>query len=171
MNAHIEAGLSQSDAFLRQHPEVQAVVDALSDPIHARNSFVFDVIDKLRRYGSISQRQIDAIVASMQRDVDFASRPADVKIPAPTGKGVEVVGEVVKAEWKENQYGVRHVMTVKVSTPSGIWLAWGTMPAGLGAEKGQRVAFVANLERSDSDASFAFFQRPRLARVLEQAVA
>lgn len=118
----------QVEAFLQAHPEVQAIYGVIRNPDHVQNTFVRDVLSKLARFGSISDKQIAAIVSSIQRDIARANRPVEAKVEAPIGKGVTIAGEVMKTEWKENDYGSRKVMTVKVVTANGIWLAWGTVP-------------------------------------------
>lgn len=158
---------AQVQRFADAHPEIAAARAALDLPVHAGNTFARDVIQKLARYGSISDRQVSALVDSLARDVARANRPAEVKIPAPTGKGITVCGEVISLKWQENQYGDSLKVTIKVTTPAGIWLAWGSVPAALtsGLSRGQMLELTANLEHGN-DPSFAFFKRPRLARVV-----
>lgn len=85
--------------------------------------------------------------------------------PVPEGKGIEVVGEVVKTDGKTTEWGFRMVMTV--ASPEG-WRVWGTIPQALSAiEPGEWIKFVANLERGDRDPAFGFFKRPRKCERLD----
>ena len=89
------------------------------------------------------------------------------KIPVPDyGGRVEVVGEVLKAEWRETQFGSARKALLKVSTDEGHFLLWGTLQADIvGADRGDRVIFTARVQRSDDDPSFGFWSRPTKARI------
>ena len=91
----------------------------------------------------------------------------------PTGR-MEVTGEVLKVDWKENAYGGRLVMTVKTE---GGYLLWGSVPRGITdvdnpdgtrrqLDRGDKVKFTATLEQSDRDTKFGFFKRPSKATVV-----
>jgi hypothetical protein len=144
------------------------------------NPFVVDVLTRGRRYGDLTPRQFEAVVAAVARDAERAAgRPEEIKAPAPEGR-VTLTGEIVSVKEHESAFGVTRKMTVKVSTPEGVWLAWMTVPSGLirGAAahsvlldgskrpdpydglRGKTVEVTATLTRSDRDESFAFGKRP-----------
>jgi hypothetical protein len=71
---------------------------------------------------------------------------------------------VLSVKWQENDFGGREVMTVKDDRG---FLVWGSTPHAIDSvQKGDRVRFVANVERSDRDETFGFFKRPRKAEVV-----
>lgn len=124
---------------------------------------VRDIVEKLIRYGSISERQVSflrsLLVKIEQRPAIEAKRAAEraAAKPAPVGRHrVEV--EVVSLKVHENDFGSRTVMTVK-SVADG-WLAWGTAPAG--HLRGDRLVLAATFTPKDGDPKFAFFKRPRV---------
>lgn len=127
------------------------------------NDFYTDLLRKLRQYGPWSDRQRDAVLrgkaSAPARALAAAAREAEVKVPVVEGRQM-IVGEVIKTEEKENDYGWRTVMTVKDDRG---FLVWGTMPSGLDAEKGDRVKFAGTVTKSDRDESFGFFKRPAKA--------
>lgn len=163
--------LDRATAFLSTQPILAAAITAADSQRVARNPFASDVLGKLARYGSISDRQAEALLTALQR----ASQPEETKVAAVAGKAQAIRGQVISVKWHDSPFH-RHSggykMTVKVARAEGIYLLWGSVPSGLGADdlKGQQVAFVADVEPSDRDASFAFFKRPRKA-VVESAKA
>lgn len=143
-------------------------------------STLIDIATKARKYGDPSPRQL-AFVSKLMREI---SEKADAytaqttgkatetpAAPAPTGKGIQVTGTVVKVDWKENGYGGRLVMTVKHADG---WLVWGTVPPSLVADErgyisgnsavkaGDVVSFTATVEAGDKP-EFGFFKRPTKA--------
>lgn len=146
-----------------------------------------DIVGKLVRYGSISEGQ-EKYLAKLVDRIDNrkkieAERAAEKAAAAdcPSGR-VEVSGEVLKVEYRENAYGGGLKMTVKAAAG---FLVWGSVPSALslvevtrseggdtwteqrGLERGDRVEFTATLQPSDRDAKFGFFKRPSKARVVK----
>lgn len=127
-----------------------------------------DIRRKFWTYGSISERQV-AFVAKLLAEAlakaqKTAERPSEARLALsqiPEGDGLKVNGEVIKLAWQDNDFGGREVMTVKVTTPSGIYLVWGSVPSSLSVEKGDLVSFTANVVAKDE--GFATFNRPRKA--------
>ena len=76
-----------------------------------------------------------------------------------------VTGEVLKAEWRSNQWGDSFKMLFK--DDRGFKL-WGSVPRSLeeAAKRGVRIEFTATLEQSEDDPLFGFFKRPSKAKVL-----
>ena len=145
------------------------------------NEFVSDVRSKLYRFGSLSERQVEAVVKAAHRFQERLDRSAN-EVLAPVIEGTYVVmGKVLSETVKDSPYGPTHKMLVEVDTPLGIYRVWGSVPATLegsydddghftyGVQSGDRVAFTASVERSQRDENFGFFKRPRGARISERA--
>jgi hypothetical protein len=152
---------------------------------HGFNGFYFDLLTKARRYGSLSERQVDAALNAKTRQQERdARRAADEQDRRPVVEGtIQIEGEVVSTKWQENAYGGRAVMTVKDDRG---FLVWGSVPSALdfidepGSEpgdpgfqralgRGDRVRFTATVTASDRDECFGFFKRPRNAQWLGHA--
>ena len=128
-----------------------------------------DIVGKLVRYGSVSEKQtnfVHSLLAKIPQRAQIAAERAterDAASDAPEGKQV-VTGEVLKAEYRESQYGEQYKMLVKSAAG---WLVWSTVPAALGTVKrGDVVTFQATLERSKDDAKFCFAKRPTVPNAL-----
>lgn len=160
------------------------------------DEFVRQMILAVSKYGELTEKQLAATVRACAkvRDwmVDGATCELREFVEAPTGKAIAVEGQVMKAEWRDDNYGGRFVMTVK--TEAG-WIAWGTIPSlmldtmrelvnvatdeereamfprysnrdgAVSALAGQRVAFVADLTRGGKG-DLAFVKRPRKAELI-----
>lgn len=133
---------------------------------------VMDMIGKLVKYGSLSERQ-ESFLRNLMHNIEHrpemkAQREAERAIipDCPTGR-VQIVGEVVsvKRQNDDEVFNPRLVMTVK--TTAG-WLAWGSVPAALyDVQKGVRVEFNAQITPSQKDSKFGFFKRPTKAKKVE----
>lgn len=128
------------------------------------NEFIRDVLAKGAKYGSLSERQLAAIVKAEQRDREREAKRAEweneVRGTIAEGRQ-EIAGEVISIKWQANDYGERRVMTVKDAENR---CYWGTMPSSLReVEHGDKVRFTATVTRSDKDESFGFFKRPSKA--------
>ena len=147
-------------AFLGATPAIAEALAQISDPIHAGNHFAHDVLYKLDRYGSLSDAQVNAVVASMARDRDYAAKKAleatEVKGPAPSGRTI-VTGLVLSIKQQENNFGVVTKMLVKLDSNAKVYV---TAPSGI--ERGDTVTVRATWTPSHDDASFAFGSRPHL---------
>lgn len=94
----------------------------------ARNSFVDDVMRRLRQYGSLSDAQRDAVINAVDRAIEYAERKAEREQrdaearEAAIASGVtmtegrrEIVGEVLSVKSQDSYYGVTVKMLVKDS--------------------------------------------------------
>jgi hypothetical protein len=155
--------LDDEARFYDEHP-------GLRDELALDHPILRDLKDKVYRYGSLSEKQI--ALAHKLADEVRNPKPAEVLIPAPVGDKVVVRGRVVGVKSYESAYGDQLKMTVKVESPEGVWLAWGSVPSGLlGGDRelrGSLVEFTARLNPG-RDSHFALINRPRLARVIEEA--
>jgi uncharacterized protein (DUF736 family) len=153
------------DQFIYHHhlEDVFAVRD--------QNPILMDMYHRLHQWGTLSDKQIE-----FARKLAFEVRNPIVKeeekhVAAPTGR-VTFEGIIVGAKWYDNAYGGDIKITVKVSTPEGIWLAWGTLPSkatdgteGLAREqRGRTIKITATLSQGN-EPHFAFFKRPSLVSV------
>lgn len=129
---------------------------------------------------------VASAVGSYDRAMGAALKKATedaMKVAAPTGKGIEFEGEVIKTSVTHSEeWGSTERMTVKVTTPAGVWFAWGSIPSHLcnlrsynGAEEpgacivdgyinrddlvGRKVKIKALLE-SGKEPHFVFMKRP-----------
>lgn len=161
---------AKRQALLDADDRVQAIV-----VYEGKNDFVRDLNAKLDRWGELSEAQIAAGFAAVQRDqakkLEWANEAANAK-PAPTGL-VTVEGEVKTIQFRANRFGGAWKALVK--NVDG-WKVWTTVPKSLlavveNAEdlKGATVRFTANLGASDTDKAFAFASHPRNAQVIKEA--
>jgi len=117
------------------------------------------------------------------------NEPEEPKVSAPIAdKRQTVEGEIVSVRWKDSDYGGAFKMTVKITTPDGVWITWGTLPTKLEEEaytekqrredfetatvdilKGCTVRFDAKLQ-AGNDEHFCFFKRPTKTSILKFAV-
>lgn len=156
----------QRAAFLAANPGLEAALET-------KHIIVEDIAEKFRnRYTSLTPAQV-ALVFKLANEA-ASPKTVEINIPAPEGRatfrGTIVSIKTVEDRW--NRYG-RTVITVKVSTPEGIWLAWGTAPlirrdgprlhatdGIVPIDKGDEIEITATLTRG-REPHFAFFKRPR----------
>lgn len=121
------------------------------------------VRDIARRMPNLSEKQIALVFKITKEEAEKAIRKAaqetELHVPAPEGR-VAFEGIVVSKRVHESDFGDCLKMTIKVQTPEGSWLAWGTVPSSMNPEVGQTVRIKATLVQSKDKAHFAFFKRP-----------
>jgi hypothetical protein len=154
------------DFFIAYETESEAGAQHWSD------EFVLDVARKLRRYGDISERQIEAVRKAFIRDGEkerdrlLRSLNPEATAPIPEGR-VEFTGEILSQRTQESDFGTVTKILVKSAEGFKVWL---TKPAALsqaGAEVGDTVTITATLTPSDDDPSFGFGKRPSKASVVQ----
>lgn len=150
-------------AWRAESDDNEAAWKFLSETVESGNyggGFYFDLLHKLNRYGSLSEKQVAAVLRSRDRDAEFAAKREAEKAtasPVITGR-VDITGEIVSLKWKDSDFGGSMKMLVRDDRGFKVW---GTQPASLGnAEKGDRVTFTASVETSRDDETFGFFKRP-----------
>lgn len=152
---------ARADAYLEANP---TVADAFT--LRERSGFLADVWSNLRRYGSLTDAQEEAVVrvAGSIREAD-ARREAEKNLPVvPVIEGrVTVTGTVLTTKVQNSIYGETLKMLVRDDRGFKVW---GTVPAALAGEglKGARVTFTATVERSRDDEAFGFYKRPNKAQ-------
>lgn len=158
------------ESFTEQHP---IIVAAFDDSRFDGNYFVQDVARRFQ--GStpeLSEKQVEALYRTIKRQAEFdarKAREAEEHPPAPVvaGKGVVVTGEILSLKVKTSYYGDVLKMTVRDDRGFKVW---GSVPSSIDTDTliaGQRVTFTANVETSDRDEAFGFFNRPRKAEILQ----
>lgn len=140
-------------------------------------SFVSDLNHKLHRYGSLSEKQVGALIKIKARNDEFLGKNAAERaaLTTPLAEGrYEITGEIVSTKWVESDFGGAMKMLVKMADGNKVY---GTMPNSLrgiptdeahtyvNTEKGDTVTFTAAVERSKDDEHFGFFKRPTKASV------
>lgn len=146
--------------------DAYAAVPGLEGALAIEHHISADLRDQLRTYGRLSEKQI-ALAFKLQADSLCPERPKEVNVPAPTGR-VTVRGVLVSKKAYDSQYGTSIKGTVKVATPEGTWLAWGTLPASLldaSPQIGAVVEFTATL-KPGRDPHFALASRPTGGRIV-----
>lgn len=136
------------------------------------NDFIADVARKLRTYGELSERQVEAVRKAIVRDAERAARQAaqaeEATTPVPTGR-VQITGTVVMRRFYDSDFGGSIKIIVKGETDEGFWKVFVTEPAAITTEVGDVVTLTATVEASDKDESFGFGKRPSKASILTPA--
>ncbi len=157
-------------AFLEANPTIVAAIEQAKGDAHKNNHFVQDVLSKLNQYGTLSERQVSAVLKSLAQDVQRAAQKAqeatEVKGDAPVGRQT-VTGMVLSTKVVEGGFGTTKKMLVKLLNNSRVWVS---VPGGSGVERNDTVTFMATFEASKDDKSFSFGKRPVLVNVLKTLV-
>jgi hypothetical protein len=160
---------SQAKFIADNHSFAEAYAELKANPEkHSCNSFANDVANKFMTYGSLSEKQVTSFVSSIARDLKYLADKADEAKEAPaaefkTGK-ITLRGTIVSIKTDYGQWGACTKMLVKLDDGNKVW---GSIPSDISydAERGDTVAFVATVVKSDSDDHFGFFKRPTKARI------
>lgn len=157
------------ERFLEANPTIAAAIEQAKQPVHANNHFVKDVLSKLNLYGSLSPRQAECVLSSLQRDLDAVTRKAaealEVKGEGPVGR-VTVTGTVLTVKLQASDFGDTLKMLLKLENNAKVWL---TVPSGSNVKRNDVVTVKATFEQSKDDKSFSFGKRPIMVNVQEAA--
>jgi hypothetical protein len=136
-----------------------------------------DIAARFEKYGTISPKQV-ALVMKLEREAGDreaakqkrqAEQASEIHVSAPVNASRQAVqGVVVSVKEQVNDYGVRTVMTIKVTTALGSWLCWGTAPAAIKPSRGDVVRFDCVLQAGKED-YFAFIKRPTKAEIVSDS--
>jgi hypothetical protein len=144
---------------------IEADYDAETCSHRTISGFIQSVAGKAHIF-EMSEKQVEALRSAWAKHLErIEARAAEkaAEAPVPTGKAIEVEGEVLTTKWVESQYGSAKKMLVKGDG----WKIWTTVPSAiLDVEQGQRVRFVADVDASDDDKAFGFARHPRKAQVI-----
>lgn len=166
-NATIKQG-GRYQGFLSLNPEFKTALDKLHAE-NLRNNFLWDIAEKAFQYGDLSERQISAFIAAVDRETDLKSartKESESAAPAVAGRH-EITGVVVAIKVQESNYGTTLKMLVRQADGAKYW---GTIPSAISPEKGDAVSLTGTCEVSHDDQSFAFYKRPAKALVLEKSI-
>jgi len=107
--------------------------------LKCKHRIVQDIRAKIVRFGSATEKQLD-LVRKLHAD---SLQPAELHVPIPvTGKRTLIEGLVVGTKWQDSDFGGALKIIVKVETPDGSWLVFGTAPSSLIGDVDQ-IAFDA----------------------------
>jgi hypothetical protein len=130
-----------------------------------------DIVGKLVKYGSISEKQISFLRSLMEKianaAVVTAKRIEEKALAAncPRGK-VQITGTVLTTKEQESIYGITWKMLVKHATG---YTVWGTIPSSISdVSKGAIVTFTATVEPSNNDPKHGFYKRPTQATINQE---
>ena len=131
---------------------------------------VRDIVGKLVRYGSVTDKQLGLIGLMLTRIADApaieARRAAERAAAADAPKGRHTFTVIVLSrKVQESDFG--DVTKMLVRHESG-WRAYGTEPRAIEVKRGDVLSLTATFEPSEKDTKFAFFARP-IATITEAA--
>lgn len=128
--------------YLKDNPKVGWAVKEINKEIHSGNRFAHDVMGKLKKYGSLTDKQRDVLIKSLKydyiREEEKKNKPISNYIGEP-GKRLEVDVEVYKIIKLHNKYiayfdyGFSSINEVKLHLMRDIngneirWFAKGTL--------------------------------------------
>ncbi len=167
------------EIFDAEHPYIEGALEVINVKVEGDYTFGNKMADSLVEWGSLTPKQVDAVVAAAQSEL--AKRAAyEAAESVPTGR-VAITGEILSTKIVESQYGSTLKMLVRDDRGFKVW---GSMPSAIqggyndetdlvddGADKGDRVTFTAAVEPSDDDDKFGFFKRPTKAAIINEEVA
>jgi hypothetical protein len=146
---------------------------------HKEEATIQDIVGRLVKYGSISEKAMSYIGMLLHRIDTRAERQAQreaeraLAADCPEGR-IVITGTVLTVKVDDGgQWGP--TTKILLQADAG-WKVWGSRPASGGpeskcAERGDRIEFKATVERSKDDPKFGFYKRPTNGRVLATAVA
>jgi hypothetical protein len=149
--------------------------DDLPEDVHY---IIQDMRSKLRRYGSLSERQVE-LARKLWREMherrqQQAEReknaPTKVRIPDGYIGRATFTGTVLGTKYVDNPFDYYGNQTLKVLLQvmphhGQAFTLWGTVPSGdLSIDKGDTVRWTATIERSRDDETHGYFKRPRVAK-------
>ena len=173
----LHAGKRKAQAILTDAglPAAWAIyITNYTGSIPYEESTVMDIVGKLVRYGSVSEKALNYIRILLSKIANRAEtearRKAEVDAAAPLpGSGRMVVeGTVLTVKVQTSAFGDVTKMLVKADAG---WKVWGTRPSKTNVERGDRIRFTATVTASNDDPKFGFFCRPSGAEVLARAAA
>jgi hypothetical protein len=138
---------------------------------------IYSVVSSIVRQGDITEKQesfLKILLERIENRAQLLKERAEEKASAqevPEGKQL-ISGEILKAEWRDSQYGASLKITTKDDRG---FVVWGTCPKVYDGDlqyeprRGDKISFTANVKQSDSDSKFGFYSRPTKSNLLEIA--
>jgi hypothetical protein len=141
-------------------------------PVPYEEATIRDMVGKLIKYGSLSDKQYNFIQNLLTKITNRAQIQAQRKTeheqaaPLPAAGRQNIVGTVLSTKHVETDFGPATKMLVR--SDAG-WKVWGTVPSSVDVEsiRGKRVSFAGTIQPSRDDPKFGFFSRPAKFKVLE----
>jgi hypothetical protein len=139
---------------------------------YGSGGFRHTFVSQINRYGTVSDKFVRSIMRDMARterraEERTAQEAIEAKASSPVIEGrITVTGEVLSTKWQEGDFGGALKMLVR--DDRGFKL-WGTVPAAISPDRGDRITFTATVTKSQDDETFGFFKRPSKAFVEEVA--
>lgn len=162
MNAReIQAKINADErtAFLAAHP-------GLEEALKTDHNIVRSIAENFQTFRKLSDKQI-ALVFKLQAEKNAPPKEAEKMAKAPVSdKRQTFVGEVVSTKIHETDWGTSYKMAVKVNTPEGAWIAWGTIPNNILEDvPAGKLGRVANLRGATVEvtAKLQTAQKPEMA--------
>lgn len=183
--ANIAAERNNFAKFCAKHEGLTEAFESAGE-----HHIVSDIRFKLKKYGSISEKQIELVkkiandVAERRAQRAASDAAAALAPDAPNGKQT-VKGTVLSTRSEESNFGYQttYITKMLVQSDEG-WKVWVTVPAAIstipvkdetghsigsrGLGRGDVVQFDATLERSEKDPKFAYGKRPTKATLVNQ---
>lgn len=123
------------------------------DPLGRALGYAIDALNSYRA----TEAQADAVRHALAAIAD-----AEVEKGEVVEGRREIVGTVLQTKLQESPFGSAWKMLVDEGTTR----LWGTIPASIDPERGDRVRLTATVQRSADDRSFGFYSRPARAEVI-----
>ena len=130
-----------------------------------------DMLRKLSKYGSLSDKQIEFIHRIVR---EYPEKVSKLK----AREEAEAVRKATAPDWESGRYPIEGtVLSIKyVDSAWGVAVkcliqledgrrCWGSVPSSLEVDKGDEVAITASFTPSPDDTKFAFFKRPTTTKV------
>lgn len=144
-----------------------------SESFKYEENTVRDIVGKLVKYGSISEKQqsflgglLDRIANRAQVEAQRAAETANAK-PWVAGRQ-EVTGKMVYFKWQEGYMRGQETLKTLIVTESGSKL-WVTLPSAVQGTveelKGKTVTMMVNVQPKEGEPTFAFGKRPYLHKL------
>jgi hypothetical protein len=135
---------------------------------------VLDMIQKLIKYGSLSEKQLNFMGSLMKRIAKApeiaAARAAELEAakPVPVVEGRIAVKAKVLSIKQPEEYDQFPSVKMLIQHADG-WKLFGRVPAAVvnEIERGDEIEFMARIQVSDKDPKFGFINRPSKARLIK----
>lgn len=136
---------------------------------------IVDIVGKLVKYGSASEKQFNFIgnlLDKIEKRAEIAeARAAETAAASPvpvTDERMLVEGTVLTVKGQDTDFG--YVVKCLVQHESG-YKVWGTVPNPIfdDVEPGAVISFMAKVEVSKDDEKFGFYKRPTKPQVIKAA--
>ena len=103
--------------------------------LKSEHYIVREIRGTLIKFGAsprLSSKQVALILKLDREQRERDAQPEEVHVPVPVdGERIEVTGVVVGTKMQDSMYGSTYKMTVKVETPDGSWLVYGSVPSAV----------------------------------------